>query len=76
MSMGLSLLRDFALSVPLAVFLAITFGVEGPLFSAPIADGVTFLVMLIIMKHVLRELDNMTRWEPLKKSQKKAAVSQ
>lgn len=76
MSMGLSLLRDFALSVPLALLLSITFGVEGPLFSAPIADGVTFLVMLIIMKHVLRELDNMTRWEPLKKSQKKAAVSQ
>lgn len=57
MSMGLSLLRDFVLSVPLVLLLPLLLGVEGPLFSAPIADIVTFLVMLIIMKNVLKELE-------------------
>ncbi|PXX49235.1 putative MATE family efflux protein [Hungatella effluvii] len=56
MSMGLSLLRDFVLSVPLVLLLPLSLGVEGPLFSAPIADIVTFLVMLIMMKNVLKEL--------------------
>ncbi|MDL2301699.1 MATE family efflux transporter [Lachnospiraceae bacterium OttesenSCG-928-D06] len=57
MSMGLSLLRDFVLSVPLVLLLPLFFGVEGPLFSAPIADIVTFLVMLIMIKKVMKELD-------------------
>lgn len=57
MSMGLSLLRDFVLSVPLVLLLPLSLGVEGPLFSAPIADIVTFLVTLIMMKNVLKELN-------------------
>lgn len=56
MSMGLSLLRDFILSVPLTLLLPLIFGVEGTLFSAPIADVLTFFVMLIIMKKLMGTL--------------------
>ncbi|MDD2978858.1 MAG: MATE family efflux transporter [Hespellia sp.] len=56
MAMGLSLLRDFILSVPLVLILPLALGVEGPLFSAPIADKVTFLVMIIMVKSVMKEL--------------------
>lgn len=63
MSMGLSLLRDFILSVPLVLILPTVFGVEGPLFSAPAADVVTFLVALAIMKNVLKKLDTAKRKE-------------
>lgn len=63
MSMGLSLLRDFILSVPLVLLLPLVFGVEGPLLSAPIADVVTFLIMLIIMKNVLKELNGTIKAE-------------
>ncbi|MDC7288620.1 MATE family efflux transporter [Blautia schinkii] len=63
MSMGLSLLRDFILSVPLVLLLPLVFGVEGPLLSAPIADVVTFLIMLVIMKNVLKELNRSIKAE-------------
>lgn len=56
MAMGLSLLRDFILSVPLVLILPLALGVEGPLFSAPIADVVTFLVMIIMVKSVMKDL--------------------
>ncbi len=56
MSMGLSLLRDFALSVPLAIILPIFFGVKGALFSAPIADIVSMIAVVIMSVTVLKEL--------------------
>jgi putative MATE family efflux protein len=52
----LSLLRDFVLSVPLVLLLPIRFGIMGPLFSAPIADIVSFVVTVIIMSHTMKHL--------------------
>lgn len=63
LSMGLSLLRDFVLSVPLVLILPLAFGVEGPLFSAPIADIISFLVVLIIMRTVIKELNTTVKKE-------------
>lgn len=56
MSLSLSLLRDFILSVPLVLFLPKIFGVVGTLYSAPIADVVSFIVVIFIMIKVFREL--------------------
>lgn len=58
MAMGLSLLRDFVLSVPLAIVLPMFFGVEGALFSAPIADIVSMIAVIIMSRMVLKELDS------------------
>ncbi len=51
MSMFLSLLREFILSIPLVLILPNIFdlGVVGPLFSAPIADIVSVVVAAIMM---------------------------
>jgi putative MATE family efflux protein len=56
LSTGLSLLRDFVLSVPMVIILAGRFGVVGPLFSAPVADVVSFVVTVIIIKHTMAHL--------------------
>lgn len=56
MSMGLSLLRDFVLGVPLIIIMASVMGVEGPLFSAPIADVISIIVVFFTMKSVLKGL--------------------
>lgn len=58
MAMGLSLLREFVLSVPLAIILPMFFGVEGALFSAPIADIVTMIVVVVMARIVMKELDS------------------
>lgn len=57
-SMLLSLLRDFILSVPLVLLLPRFFnpGVIGPLYSGPIADVVSLLVVIVLMIPVLRSL--------------------
>ena len=58
MAMGLSLLRDFVLSVPLAIVLPMLFGVEGVLFSAPVADIVTSVAVVLTARSVIKELDS------------------
>ena len=57
LSMTLSLLRDFILSVPLTVLLCKGLGVTGALYSAPIADIITFVVLIAIMVPVYRTLN-------------------
>lgn len=57
LSMGLSLLRDFVLSVPLVLILPRLFGVTGTLYSAPIADIISFIVVIIISTYIFRHLD-------------------
>lgn len=57
LSMGLSLLRDFVLSVPLVLLLPRLFGVTGTLYSAPIADVISFIVVIIISTYIFRHLD-------------------
>ncbi|MBE5827508.1 MAG: MATE family efflux transporter [Butyrivibrio sp.] len=56
MSMGLSLLRDFILSVPFAIVLPMFFGVEGALYSAPIADIGSIIAAAIMSAVMLKEL--------------------
>lgn len=58
LSMLLSLLRDFVFSVPLVLLLPQFFtpAVTGPLFSAPIADVISLIVVVVIMIPVMRKL--------------------
>lgn len=56
MSMFIALLRDFILSVPLAILLPAFLGVTGALYSAPIADVISFVAAVFCIRHVLREL--------------------
>jgi Na+-driven multidrug efflux pump len=58
MAMGLSLLRDFVLSIPLAIVLPMFFGVEGALLSVPIADIVTTVAVVLMSINVVKELDS------------------
>lgn len=61
LSMGLSLLRDFLLSVPLVLLLPVKFGVTGALFSAPIADIISFIVVIFILRYTFRHLSKDNR---------------
>ena len=56
LSMGLSLLRDFIMSVPLVLLLPARFGVTGALYSAPVADGVSLVAVVLIMGAVLKQM--------------------
>lgn len=56
LSTALSLLREIVLSVPLTLILPRIFGVKGTLYSAPIADVLSFLVVLGIVSYVFRHL--------------------
>ncbi len=58
MSMSLSLLRDFILSVPLVLLLPRwnNLGVMGPLYSGPIADIVSFAAAVVMMIVVFRQM--------------------
>ena len=52
MSLSLSLLRDFIISVPAILLLARFGGVETVLWSAPIADILSIIVAALMMRHV------------------------
>ncbi|MGN1183226.1 MAG: MATE family efflux transporter [Faecalibacillus sp.] len=55
-SMGLSLLRDFVISIP-AVFIAAHFiGVYGPPFCAPVSDIISFIPVLIMMRYIFSSM--------------------
>lgn len=56
LSTGLSLLRDFVLSVPLVLLLPLKFGIYGPLYSAPVADIMSFIVVIAISIYLYRVL--------------------
>lgn len=56
-SLGLSLLRDIILSVPLILLLPRALGVTGPLFSAPIADVISLVFVVAMMAPVFKELN-------------------
>jgi len=56
MSMGLSLLRDFILSVPLVIILPRIFELSGALYSAPIADVISIVATILMMIPVFKEL--------------------
>lgn len=58
LSMGLSLLRDFILSVPLVIFLPRMFGLRGTLYSAPAADIISFIAVIAAALYIFRYLKN------------------
>jgi putative MATE family efflux protein len=64
LSTALSLLRDFVLNVPLVLLLPLKLGVFGPLLSAPIADVVSFVVTVVIMTRVTRQMIPAEQAEP------------
>lgn len=69
LSMGLSLLRDFVLSVPLTLILPRFLGVTGALYSSPIADIVSFAASILCMRHALGKLEKdgdgrIIQWAP------------
>lgn len=76
LSMGLSLLRDFVLSVPFTILFALKFGVTGALYSAPAADLISMIAVMFIVKSILKELkeaDQQSRAQriPVKDSSRK-----
>jgi Na+-driven multidrug efflux pump len=56
LSTFLSLLRDFILLVPLILIFAAKFGVVGALYSAPVADVISFIVTVLIMRSTIKKL--------------------
>ena len=62
LSMSLSLLREFVLSVPLILLLPqlVKPGVVGPLYAGPIADIISFLVAVIMASVTLKNLSQPT----------------
>lgn len=59
LSLSLSLLRDFILSVPLILLLPKMFGITGTLYSAPIADIISCVAVVCIMLSVFKELSKL-----------------
>lgn len=58
MSMSLSLLRDFVLSVPLVLWLPTVFGFTGPLYSGPVADTISCIVAVVMIINVCGKIEN------------------
>lgn len=56
LSLGMSLLRDFVLLVPLIIILPSIYGLTGTLYSAPIADIISLIAVIVVMKKVMNEL--------------------
>lgn len=53
-SMGLSLLREIVLCVPLILLLPMRFGLMGVLYSAPIADVISIAVAVVFIRKTFR----------------------
>ena len=56
LSTGLSFLREVALGVPLVLLLPRLFGLDGILYSMPLADALTFGVSAVVLAQTWREL--------------------
>ena len=54
MSMLLSMLRDFILLVPLSLILPSIWGLTGVLYSGPIADIISFIVVLLMLRKIVK----------------------
>ena len=52
----ISLLREVVFGVGLAVLLPRFFGLSGLLYSFPIADALTFIIAVVIIRRTYREL--------------------
>lgn len=54
LSMGLSLLRDFIVSVISVYIASYFFGVYGPVLSAPISDVISFIAVVILWGYIFK----------------------
>lgn len=59
----LSLLRQILLFVPAAIIFANFFGIQGILYSGPIADGISFIVALIFIIFEIKNLNKLEKEE-------------
>jgi putative MATE family efflux protein len=60
LSMSLSLLRDVILIIPLVIILTDNFGVEGILYTAPIADFLALIITVIFIQYIMRHLSTLS----------------
>lgn len=59
LSMGLSLLRDFIISVVSVYVASYFFGVYGPVLSAPISDVLSFIAVVLLWKYLFKTFKNL-----------------
>ncbi|MBO5568559.1 MAG: MATE family efflux transporter, partial [Clostridia bacterium] len=64
-SMILSLVREIIFGVFLPILLPRFFGLDGVLYSFPAADILTFLLTLVVIRSVYRELSTENSLDPL-----------
>ena len=57
----LSMIRQVILFIPLAVLLPLSFGLEGILWSAPVADTISFGVAIVLLAVEFHKLDNLQK---------------
>jgi len=56
--MGLGMLRQLLLFIPLVILLPIAYGIDGAWFAGPVADTLAFLVTIILLIVEIRKLSN------------------
>lgn len=61
----LSLCRQVLFLIPLILILPVFFGIDGILFAAPIADGLAFLVTVLLIKKELTHMKSLNPTEVL-----------
>ena len=73
LSLSLSLLRDFVISVPAVLLLPRYLGVTGTLWSAPVADILSMIAVLLMMRVAWSDLSENA--EELKGREKKIVAN-
>lgn len=61
LSSGISMIREIVLGCGLSILLPLFFGLNGVLYSMPLADAVTFAVAAVCIVKIMRELSAMER---------------
>jgi len=57
LSSAVSMFREIVLGVALPILLPMKYGLDGILYSMPLADIITFAVTLVLIRQILQELD-------------------
>ncbi len=52
----LSLIREILFGVGLVLILPVIFGLDGILYFMPIADCITFIIAMLVVRHIVKEL--------------------
>ena len=59
--MFLSLTRQVIFLIPLLLILPVFFGIDGIMFSAPIADTIAFLVTVFFISREMKQMRNLEK---------------